>query len=318
MAWDSKKGDLIESSNEDYLEFFMNFFNSSQGKTTSYKFCLVKCILDNLFNCSSNLVLTFDQLNASFLKIYWNIICKYNLPQSREIGRLSKIEDVIYQMKNKFESLDEYTDYDILPKMYKNLYIKKAKSIFSQYVVGALYDDLQKKIYGFDKKEKIIYFNQKSFNFLIEKKCVIEKLNYYSWIVWMENKLNREEKEIANISSKLDKSTERKSLEEFKKELFINDEENCFYCNKKITKNNCHVDHFIPWSFVKDDKIWNFVLSCSSCNLSKSDKIPSENYLDKIIKRNYEMFGNLYTDKVKLLYKSALKNGFERWNKENN
>lgn len=43
------------------------------------------------------------------------------------------------------------------------------------------------------------------------------------------------------------------------------EEDTCFYCGKKLGKN-IHVDHFIPWSFVKDDKLWNFVLSCARCN----------------------------------------------------
>lgn len=47
-----------------------------------------------------------------------------------------------------------------------------------------------------------------------------------------------------------------------------------------------HVDHFIPWSFVKDDKIWNFVLSCASCNEQKSNKLPNRKLLVKMETRN--------------------------------
>lgn len=50
--------------------------------------------------------------------------------------------------------------------------------------------------------------------------------------------------------------------------------------------DNIHVDHFIPWSYVYEDKEWNLVLSCSSCNLKKSDYLASEKCLDKIQKRN--------------------------------
>ena len=59
----------------------------------------------------------------------------------------------------------------------------------------------------------------------------------------------------------------------------------CFYCGKKLQKS-IHVDHFIPWSFVKDDKIWNLVLSCAECNERKNSKIPVKNYLVKIENRN--------------------------------
>jgi len=63
------------------------------------------------------------------------------------------------------------------------------------------------------------------------------------------------------------------------------EENTCFYCGKKLQKS-IHVDHFIPWSFVKDDKIWNLVLSCAECNERKNSKIPVKNYLVKIENRN--------------------------------
>ena len=62
-------------------------------------------------------------------------------------------------------------------------------------------------------------------------------------------------------------------------------DDTCFYCGKKL-QTGIHVDHFIPWSFVKDDKIWNFVLSCPACNLKKNNKIPSPDYIVKIEERN--------------------------------
>lgn len=47
-----------------------------------------------------------------------------------------------------------------------------------------------------------------------------------------------------------------------------------------------HVDHFIPWSFVKDDKRWNFVLTCPNCNIKKSNKVLAKEYLVRIEDRN--------------------------------
>ena len=63
------------------------------------------------------------------------------------------------------------------------------------------------------------------------------------------------------------------------------EEDTCFYCGKKLQKV-IHVDHFIPWSFVKDDKIWNFVLSCPTCNEKKNNRVPGKDYLIRIEDRN--------------------------------
>ncbi|WP_248736143.1 HNH endonuclease [Neobacillus rhizosphaerae] len=60
----------------------------------------------------------------------------------------------------------------------------------------------------------------------------------------------------------------------------------CFYCGKSIKKEDAHVDHFIPWSFVQADQLWNLVIACSTCNLSKSDKLANGIFLDKVFERN--------------------------------
>lgn len=90
----------------------------------------------------------------------------------------------------------------------------------------------------------------------------------------------------------------------------------CFYCNNEITLKNCHLDHFIPWSFVKNDQIWNLVFSCSKCNISKKDKIASNKYLNKIIDRNKTILKDGFEVKLNKLYLSALHNGFVEWKGE--
>lgn len=114
----------------------------------------------------------------------------------------------------------------------------------------------------------------------------LEKLNYYAWAKFLES-IN-EESLLYKVISKIETSLpERKPLDIFRKILFEEFEENnCFYCGKKLSAIAIHVDHFIPWSFVKEDKLWNFVLSCSDCNIKKSDKLPSRNFIYKIQNRN--------------------------------
>ena len=46
------------------------------------------------------------------------------------------------------------------------------------------------------------------------------------------------------------------------------------------------MDHFVPRSFIKDDKMWNLVLACPACNLHKNDKLAPQIYLEKLVERN--------------------------------
>ena len=80
------------------------------------------------------------------------------------------------------------------------------------------------------------------------------------------------------------------------------------------------MDHFVPWSFIKDDNLWNFVLACPECNGKKSNKLADTMYLDKIVTRNQiliehnKLKSELQVNRVKSIYNWAQKNGYtEIW-----
>ena len=319
MAYYSKEGSLVDlDDDETFMSCFMNCLNTTFGKTTSYKYGLIKSILDNLFN-AEDLSVKYSDIHETFSRLYWNIVVKYRLPQKRvsQQSKRSTIENIIYSIINENKFLG-CCDYDSLAKNVKTEYLNKTKYlIYRKDVVGALYSDLGCKIYGFSNAEKRIYFSDSSFDFLKNNKLVLEKLNYYSWIIWIEKILEKQSDGINNVALKLDLSTKRSSLLEFKKQLFLDSENNrCFYCGNMITLKKCHVDHFIPWNFVKNDKIWNMVLSCSTCNLKKNDKIASKEFLYKIFQRNLVMFKCSFEKQLTQLYDSALYNGFVKWDCE--
>ena len=68
-----------------------------------------------------------------------------------------------------------------------------------------------------------------------------------------------------------------------------------FIAGKELdsTNRNTHVDHFIPWSYIQNDNLWNLVLSCQACNGKKSDKLASGKYLHKLLPRNEVLFNRV-------------------------
>ena len=86
---------------------------------------------------------------------------------------------------------------------------------------------------------------------------------------------------------KVENVSKRSSLDPFYQVLSSFYDGRCFYCGKKINrKEQAHVDHFIPWSFVQSDQLWNLVIACTSCNLSKSDKLAHDDFLNTLMDRN--------------------------------
>lgn len=69
-------------------------------------------------------------------------------------------------------------------------------------------------------------------------------------------------------------------------------EGHCFYCGEKLDQNHIHVDHVIPRTFIAHYKPWNLVLSHEFCNESKSDSLPSEYYIQKLVDRNERLISS--------------------------
>jgi hypothetical protein len=68
-------------------------------------------------------------------------------------------------------------------------------------------------------------------------------------------------------------------------------QDECFYCSKRMKGEAVHVDHFIPWSRYPVDLGHNFVLAhARPCNLKKSDRLPAINHLNAWVQRN-ERYG---------------------------
>lgn len=60
------------------------------------------------------------------------------------------------------------------------------------------------------------------------------------------------------------------------------------------------IDHFIPWSFVLHDQMWNLVPTFKNINSKKSDKLLSyDNYIEEFCNTQYKAFSYICDKKIK-------------------
>ena len=51
------------------------------------------------------------------------------------------------------------------------------------------------------------------------------------------------------------------------------------------------IDHFVPWSYVAHDELWNLSPTTRSINSSKSNKLPKWNlYFEKLFRLEYQAY----------------------------
>ena len=64
------------------------------------------------------------------------------------------------------------------------------------------------------------------------------------------------------------------------------------FTGNEINKEKYDVDHFIPWSFVMNDELWNLMPMDSSLNSAKNNKLPKwDVFFGKFAKNQFIMYG---------------------------
>lgn len=140
-------------------------------------------------------------------------------------------------------------------------------------------------LYKLEKKDGLLWveLNPVWLTYLKENYDILSAFAYWG----LTNFLQVRNPNVPNIPSKLVKREERNSLagqHEFWN-VVINQgmEVQCIYTGKRLEVRKYDLDHFIPWSFVSHDLLWNLMPSDPSINSSKSNKLPDlELYLPKL------------------------------------
>lgn len=59
----------------------------------------------------------------------------------------------------------------------------------------------------------------------------------------------------------------------------------CIYSQTPLDEKNFCLDHFLPWSFVCHDQLWNLIPVSPSANSAKSNRLPADEYVSCFIDR---------------------------------
>lgn len=79
------------------------------------------------------------------------------------------------------------------------------------------------------------------------------------------------------------------------------------FTSEPVASNKYDVDHFIPWSFVMNDELWNLMPMNSSLNSSKSNKLPEWNpFFTRFAKNQFIMYELIHEKEgIRKLYESC-------------
>jgi len=107
------------------------------------------------------------------------------------------------------------------------------------------------------------------------------------WASWeWLNYMQRCNPNVPAVSNKLFPPQQRTALNEQKKYWRVVLENVPIYCifsKQRISQATSPLDHFLPWSFVAHDQLWNLLPILSNVNSSKSNNLPSAKYYNNFI-----------------------------------
>ncbi|MCR5719653.1 MAG: HNH endonuclease [Lachnospiraceae bacterium] len=109
-------------------------------------------------------------------------------------------------------------------------------------------------------------------DYLVENQEILRGWIQYNMIIYLQ----RRNPSVPGISDKLYPPQERK-LEKVKKywKLILQVAPvHEIYANKELTVNDISIDHFVPWSYVAHDELWNLHPTTRGINSSKGNNLP--------------------------------------------
>ena len=132
-------------------------------------------------------------------------------------------------------------------------------------------------------------------DYLMEHYGILRDFSFWNLAIFLQKR----NPNVPDVPSKLIKPIQRDSLTKQRKfwDSYIETVGSirCIYTNNVLVVRGYDLDHFIPWSFVSHNLLWNLLPADSSINSSKSNNLPPLNiYLKPYAKLHHEALKTLY------------------------
>ncbi|MGQ4646428.1 HNH endonuclease domain-containing protein [Lyngbya aestuarii] len=178
-------------------------------------------------------------------------------------------------------------------RLIRPFFAQKTKGLLDAKVNQALIElanhefEVTKPIYHLDseylKDCKSIVLHQDWVEYIAENYPIVRGWVSWEWLQYMQER----NPNIPNVANKIFMPQQRGSLSKQTKYWQIileNQEIKCIYSKLQLSKQGISLDHYLPWSFVAHDQLWNLIPTFPEVNSAKSNNIPSNEYFDDFVR----------------------------------
>jgi len=253
--------------------------------TNSYKPALLRALAEHGRVNPAESVVEWPWLAERFLEYYWPLATRYRIRQATDPSRDPVVMRLIREL-----SLAPRTTFTQFRRRSPAL-IRALIARLSHPGTECCLDEVVPRfhqvggnppamLYSYQNVGDPLMLSSSSLEFLTGNYEVLRLLAIGRWVRFTEqySSAPRLYEKIQNAAKRKPLARQGRALQQ------VGEAVTCFYCNA-VLEDNVEIDHFIPWSFVVEDKLWNLVVSCSDCNSKKSDGIALY-FLDSLFERN--------------------------------
>ena len=275
-----------------------------------YKLFWFQSVVDQVF--SGNTVLTYEDLVDNMIADAWYMVTEYRL----NLGPVDNLEAVVHyaqSLLNLKSSEKKNTIISALRDCDDDELIRK-KNILTYnvpYRLQAPFMKLKGEEWSGSKKALADRINGHQgliyrFDTISGLKSRIEidplwaeyiRNNYELIKGWIQYKmiqyLQRRNPSVPGIPNKLEPPQERKlaKVKAYWQTILTVQQIHEIYGDNIISASDISIDHFVPWSYVAHDELWNLHPTTKSINSSKSNNLPDwDAYFSKLCKLEYKAY----------------------------
>lgn len=277
--------------------------------TATYKFYWFVSIINLICTNSNRRVFSFDEIIAGMIAEAWYPIHYFRL----SFGKLDSLENNTLEIQRilgiPIDANKDYIRQQILNNI-DNPSIRRLVHVFtlnvpyrflSPWIPKSSDADVVSQSQVFTNNcpyaifDKTILIDNLWVDYLISYAAILKDFSFWNLSIFLQKR----NPNVPDIPSKLVRPLQRAPLTRQRRfwDRFIQTKGQiqCIYTGANLTVGDYDLDHFIPWSFVVHDLLWNLIPSDSSVNSSKSNCIPSlERYLEPLARLQHEALKENY------------------------
>lgn len=315
-------------SEELNIEYLGRLFDNT---SECYKFFWFKAIVTKV--TEGKFELSYEELVDEMIADAWYMVTEYHL----NLGPKDTLEGLVDLIKQKYPELKSCEKKNVIIDFLKNIddreIIQKKRTLTRNvpYRLQAPFMScLRGNAWNVGENELISKINQERhlmYYFValngMDTKIIVQE-DWAEYIIknqeiirgWLEYNMilyiQKRNPSVPGIADKLYPPQERK-LEKIKKywKLILSLEPvREIYSEQLLTENDISIDHFVPWSYVAHDEMWNLNPTTKSINSSKSNNLPDwETYFKRLAYQEYQAYEMIW--KYEIVHKE-----FEKCAKE--